>query len=213
MRISLVFVVFAAITGSTACSSTTTGTSGTSGTGTSGTSGSAAVSASNCSSRCQLKATQCGEPAADAMTSCSSLCSSTTEGQLSCLEAAACSKLTPTNFDTVCPKDTGSSGTTSGGTSGGTSGTSGSSGGTAVLGDACTCASATPGSEGYCAGTTQPCMSNLKCIYNASSNGAGHCYAASCCDSTTACDNDTSLLKSCSTGMCQRTAVGYYCGL
>jgi len=207
MRISSVFVILAAVTG-VACSSTTTGTSGgtpgTSG-GTSGTSGSTPVSASACSSRCQTKATSCGEPAADAMTSCSSLCSSTTESQLSCLEAKACSELSASNFETLCPKDTGSSGTTSGGTSGTT-------GGTKALGDACTCAGVSAGADGFCSGTSQQCMSNLKCIYGAGSNGSGNCYAESCCDMTSACENDSSLLKACSSGTCKATPVGFYCG-
>lgn len=202
MRISFVFVILAAVTGA-ACSSTTTGTSsGTSG----GTSGSAPVSAANCSSRCQTKATSCGEPAADAMNSCSSLCSSTTEGQLSCLEGKPCSQLTAANFATLCPNDTGSSGTTSGGTSGTTGG------GTKMLGDACTCTGASPGADGFCSGTSAPCTSNLKCIYGAGSNGSGSCYAESCCDTTSACENDPSLLKACSVGTCKSTPVGFYCG-
>lgn len=206
MRISLVFVVLAvlpAVTAIMGCSSTTTGTSGSSGTSGAGTSGSTTVSVTDCSSRCQTKATQCGEPAADAKTSCSSLCSSTTEGQLSCLEGKPRSSLTPTNLDTVCPKDTGSSGTTSGGTSGG---------GTKALGDACSCANAPTGASGFCAGTTQECMGSLKCVYGSGSGGSGHCYGASCCDKTSACDSDPSLLKSCAAGSCMSTAVGYYCG-
>jgi len=143
------------------------------------------------------------------MNSCATLCGSTNEGQLSCLEGKPCSQLTAANYESVCPKDSGTSGGTSG-TSGGTSGTSG--GGTKALGDACTCANVSAGADGYCSGTDQECMSNLKCIYGAGSNGSGNCYAESCCDMTSACEMDSSLLKACSVGTCKSTPVGFYCG-
>jgi len=110
------------------------------------------------------------------------------------------------NFGTLCPADTGTSGTTSGGTSGTTSG------GTKALGDACTCANVSAGADGFCSGTSQECQSSLKCIYAAGNNGAGKCYAESCCDTTSACESDPSLLKACSAGSCKLTAVGFYCG-
>ena len=43
-------------------------------------------------------------------------------------------------------------------------------------------------------------------------SGSGHCYGASCCDKTSACDADSSVLKSCAVGSCTSTAIGYYCG-
>ena len=32
-----------------------------------------------------------------------------------------------------------------------------------------------------------------------------------CCDTTSACDKDKSLLKSCSAGTCKTAPTGYYC--
>jgi hypothetical protein len=49
---------------------------------------------SNCSSRCNAKATQCGAPTATAASHCNTLCAaSPTETQLGCIETTDCSTL------------------------------------------------------------------------------------------------------------------------
>jgi hypothetical protein len=55
-------------------------------------------------------------------------------------------------------------------------------------------------------------MSSLECIYGAGSNGAGHCYAETCCDMTSAREMSPSLLEACSVGTCKSTPVGFYGG-
>jgi hypothetical protein len=64
---------------------------------------------------------------------------------------------------------------------------------------------------GFCSGTDIDCQSGLACLYDAGSSGKGQCVAGSCCDDTSACDNDKSNLKSCTAGTCTRTDLGYYC--
>jgi hypothetical protein len=130
---------------------------------------------------------------------CATICGSpTTEKQISCYEAFSCGEIATTaNLNTLCPSGTPSTGAE----------------GTATVGQPCTCAGASATSTGLCSGTGTPCAPTLSCIYESGSSGAGKCFAARCCTTTTACDNDTSLLKPCGMGStCKRTPIGYYCG-
>jgi len=48
-------------------------------------------------------------------------------------------------------------------------------------------------------------------VFSVGSSGKGACMGSKCCDSTTACDKDPSLLKACSAGSCKKASVGYFC--
>ena len=201
-----VAVVFALASFALACSSSTSGTNTSSSSG--GTSGgSPKVSTADCQSRCAKKAGDCGAPAADATSGCSTLCNgSFTDAQLVCLEGSSCSALQNTSsLAALCPDNSGSSS--------GSSGTSGSSGGgnKKALGDACTCAGVSANSEGLCSGTNEECGSGLSCVYASGSSGKGTCMGASCCETTSACDKDKSLLLPCTAGTCKSASIGYYC--
>ena len=202
-------VVFALTSFVFACSSSTSGTNTSSSSG--GTSGGSSpkISAADCQSRCKTKATQCGAPADQGTQACASLCDgSFTDAQLVCLEGKSCEVLNAegTTINSVCPD-------TSGGSSGssGTSGSSGGGGNKKALGDACTCAGVSAGTEGSCAGTNEECGDGLSCVYASGTSGKGTCMGARCCDQTTACDKDPSLLKPCTTGTCKSASIGYYC--
>ncbi len=198
-------VVLALASFALACSSSTSGTNTSSSSG--GTSGGASPKISNadCQSRCKTKATTCGAPASDAAQGCTKLCDgSFTDAQLVCLEGASCESLQNTSsLAALCPD-----------TSGGSSGSSGTSGGTPSgkqLGEACTCADASASGFGTCKGTDLDCASNLTCVYASGSSGKGTCMGDRCCESTSACDKDSSLLQSCTAGTCKSSAAGYYC--
>ena len=202
-------VVFALTSFVFACSSSTSGTNTSSSSG--GTSGGSSpkISAADCQSRCKTKATQCGAPADQGTQACASLCDgSFTDAQLVCLEGKSCEVLNAegTTINSVCPD-------TSGGSSGssGSSGTSGGGGGKKALGDSCACAGVSANAEGFCSGTDQECETSLKCVYASGSSGKGTCMGSSCCESTTACDKDKSLLLSCTAGSCKSASIGYYC--
>ncbi|CAN5757026.1 hypothetical protein BH11MYX4_BH11MYX4_25150 [soil metagenome] len=193
-----------------ACSSTTSGTGSSSSGGTSGSSGSPKITTADCTTRCKTKATECGAPADQGASSCASLCDgSFTDAQLTCLEQKSCAQLNASGgtINSLCPDTSGGSS----GSSGSSSGTSGSSGDKKALGDSCTCAGVSASSEGLCAGTSEECASGLSCIYGSGSSGKGTCMGASCCDKTSACDADKSLLKSCTAGSCKTAPIGYYC--
>jgi len=161
------------------------------------------VTTAECSQRCEAKATGCKASPTDAQQACSSICSSATQDQLTCLEGKSCGELgSASTLEQVCPKTSG------GGTDGGsTPGTP-----KAALGDSCTCPDVSGSAEGYCSGTSNDCDSSLRCLYETGSSGKGKCFADSCCDDTTACKSNSSLLKSCSQGTCKETGIGFYCG-
>jgi hypothetical protein len=196
--------VFALSLAALACSSTSTGT-GTS-SGSAGSSGSTPISTADCKSRCSSKATTCGATSTQAAETCGSLCDGTlTDSQLTCLEGKSCNELASANLASLCPGST----STSGGTSG--SGTSGGGGGSKQLGDSCTCANVSSSSQGLCSGTSEECASGLSCVYDTGSSGAGQCMGSKCCDTTSACDANPSLLKSCTAGSCKKASLGYFC--
>jgi hypothetical protein len=70
------------------------------------------------------------------------------------------------------------------------------------------------GTQGLCQDSTVgPCAAGLSCIYDMESGGKGSCFAESCCDDTTMCMTNKTLLKACAGGgTCTLTAIGYYCG-
>jgi hypothetical protein len=112
-----------------ACTSETS--SSPDGAGSSGTSGgsSPAITTAECTDRCKGKLDQCGAPAAQTEQGCAQLCGgSITQAQAACFEASDCEEIARAEtVDELCPKNTGSSGTSSGSSGPGTS--SGSSGG------------------------------------------------------------------------------------
>jgi len=185
-----------------ACSSSTTGTDGASSSGGSS-SGSTPVSAADCTAKCEPKAKECGAPESQIADACATVCQSATEEQLACLESKSCAALNEAgSLDKACPKSS---------SSGSSSGSSGTSGAKKAFGDACTCASASASGAGSCAGTDEECDTGLTCVYSAGTGGKGKCVGKRCCDDTNACDEDPSLLGSCSQGTCKTTAIGYYC--
>lgn len=168
--------------------------------------GNTPVSTADCQDRCKAKATSCNAPASDAEQGCQQICSgSITSGQITCLENKSCSELgKATSLESICPK---SGSTSSGGPPPPPSGTgTGSS-----LGGPCTCTNTTPQSEGYCAGSDVGCKTGLGCLYDVGSNGKGQCVGARCCENTSACDKDHSLLQPCDQGTCTKANLGYWC--
>jgi hypothetical protein len=157
-----------------ACSSTATPDTGSSSgnlsssgstSGGSSTSGGDAVQ--NCVPRCNAIVSACGGGADQGY--CTSLCSTSTEAELKCMEQAGCNRAKIT----ACM-------TTSGSSSTGGSGTSGSSSGGAPkkVGEACTCDAvpgATTGIYKGCLGNNSACFStSLYCIAE-SKSGNGTC--------------------------------------
>jgi len=186
-----------------ACSSSSNGSSPTG-----GSSNTTPVTSADCETRCKDKATSCNAKPSDADQACSQICDSTkiTSDQVDCLENKSCDTLAKAeSIDAVCP----SSGSSGGGS---TPPPSSSGGSGSALGGSCTCPNASPSSEGYCAGSGVGCKSGLGCLYDVDSSGKGECVGERCCDNTSACDKDHSLLKACDEGTCtKRNLLGYYC--
>ena len=188
--------IFALTSFVVACSGTTTGTGASSSGGTSGAAGSPKITTADCTARCKTKATECGASADQGASSCASLCDgSFTDAQLTCLEQKSCDQLNASggSINSICPDTSGGSGTKK------------------ALGDSCTCADVSPNAEGLCAGTSEECGSGLSCVYGSGSSGKGTCMGANCCEKTSACDADKSLLLPCTAGSCKTAPIGYYC--
>lgn len=87
-RVLRVFaIIFVGALSIPACSSDSSGTGSNSSPNPSSTEGGAALP-SDCASRCEQKATQCGAP--DAAQHCAELCPSLTETSLACIETSSC---------------------------------------------------------------------------------------------------------------------------
>ncbi|MBN9159528.1 MAG: hypothetical protein BGO98_28640 [Myxococcales bacterium 68-20] len=186
-----------------ACSSSSSSDSTSSSSGGSSSGGGTPVSAADCNERCKPKATECGAPEEQIAGYCANLCQSATQEQLACLEQKTCGQLLQAgSAEAACPKSSSSSSSSS--SSGGTAGKK-------QLGDSCTCSDASPSGDGLCGGTDVDCDRGLYCVYSAGTGGKGTCMGKRCCDDTNACDEDPSLLESCSVGTCKTSVLGYYC--
>jgi hypothetical protein len=121
------------------------------------------------------------------------------------LQNKSCDELSKAeSLDKACPKTTTPTPPPGGG------------GDSGKLGDTCKCTDSniTPSTTGECAGDGSGCSQGLQCVYTSGGNGSatGACMAGRCCDQTSKCDDDPSLLKPCSQGTCGKVGLlGYYC--